>query len=138
LVFSYIAMLFGFHLHHPIIRSHFVTIYVIFIYGILTPKVTTWFNTGFSTQSLASLSFWQITSYGLLGVLNIPVYFKIDWSKSKLLEADIPSLQWKELFLLISFSQKQAFVEISNLMASFKEWFKNLNRNKINCLRFTN
>jgi uncharacterized membrane protein (TIGR01666 family) len=121
-----IAMLFGFSFtpSNYKIGATFITIYVIFIYGILTPNIEDVIQyrvldtlVGASLSFLANYFLWPSWEF-----LNIPVYLE------KSIEANRNYLQQISLFYnkkgdvstSYRLARKQAFVEIGNLMASFQ------------------
>jgi len=121
-----IAMLFGFSFtpSNYKIGATFVTIFVIFIYGILTPNIENVIQyrvldtlVGASLAFLANQFIWPSWEF-----LNIPVYLEksIEANRNYLKQISILYNEKGEVSTSYRLSRKQAFVEIGNLMASFQ------------------
>jgi uncharacterized membrane protein (TIGR01666 family) len=121
-----IAMLFGFSFapSNYKVGATFVTIYVIFIYGILTPNVNDLIQyrvldtvVGASLSFLANHFIWPSWEF-----LNIPVYLEkaIEANRSYLKQISILYNKKGAVPTSYRLARKQAFVEIGNLMASFQ------------------
>jgi uncharacterized membrane protein (TIGR01666 family) len=121
-----IAMLLGFSFtpSNYKVGATFVTIYVIFIYGILTPNVDDLIQyrvvdtiVGASLSFLANYFIWPSWEF-----LNIPVYLEksIEANRNYLKQISLLYNKKGAISTAYRLARKQAFVEISNLMASFQ------------------
>jgi uncharacterized membrane protein (TIGR01666 family) len=121
-----IAMLFGFSFapSNYKVGATFVTIYVIFIYGILTPNVDDLIQyrvldtlVGASLSFLANYFIWPSWEF-----LNIPVYLEksIEANRNYLKQISLLYNKKGAISTPYRLARKQAFVEIGNLMASFQ------------------
>jgi uncharacterized membrane protein (TIGR01666 family) len=121
-----IAMLFGFSFAptNYKVGATFVTIYVIFIYGILTPNVDDLIQyrvidtlVGASLSFLANHFIWPSWEF-----LNIPVYLEksIEANRNYLKQISLLYNEKGAISTSYRLARKQAFVEIGNLMASFQ------------------
>jgi uncharacterized membrane protein (TIGR01666 family) len=121
-----IAMLFGFSFapSNYKVGATFVTIYVIFIYGILTPNVDDLIQyrvidtlVGASLSFLANYFIWPSWEF-----LNIPVYLEksIEANRNYLKQISLLYNKKGAISTAYRLARKQAFVEIGNLMASFQ------------------
>ncbi|MGO4818015.1 FUSC family membrane protein [Flavobacterium sp. W22_SRS_FP1] len=121
-----IAMLFGFSFapSNYKVGATFVTIYVIFIYGILTPNVDDLIQyrvldtlVGASLSFLANYFIWPSWEF-----LNIPVYLEKSIKANRNYLKQISLLYNKKGAVSTPYrlARKHAFVEIGNLMASFQ------------------
>jgi uncharacterized membrane protein (TIGR01666 family) len=121
-----ISMLFGFSFapSNYKIGATFVTIYVIFIYGILTPNIDDLIEyrildtlVGASLSFLANHFIWPSWEF-----LNIPVYLEksIEANRNYLRQISILYNKKEPVSTPYRLARKQAFVEIGNLMASFQ------------------
>ncbi len=121
-----IAMLLGFSFTptNYKIGATFVTIYVIFIYGILTPEIDDVIQyrvidtlVGAGLSFLANHLIWPSWEF-----LNIPVFLNksIEANRNYLKQISLFYNKKGEVPTSYRLARKQAFVEIGNLMASFQ------------------
>ncbi|WP_291101671.1 MULTISPECIES: FUSC family membrane protein [unclassified Flavobacterium] len=105
------------------ISATFVTMYIVFIYGILTPNVGEVIQyriidtlVGSSLAFLANHFLWPSWEF-----LNIPIYLKesIKANKNYLKEISIFYNKKGDISTSYRLARKNAFIEIGNLMASF-------------------
>ena len=106
------------------IGATFVTIYVIFIYGILTPNIQDVIQyrildtlAGATLSFLANYFIWPSWEF-----LNLPVHLKksIEANQNYLKQISIYYNKKGEVSTSYRLARKQAFIEIGNLMASFQ------------------
>lgn len=106
------------------VGATFVTLYVIFIYGILTPNIQDVIQyrildtlVGATLSFLANHFLWPSWEF-----LNIPQHLKksIEANKNYLKEISIFYNKKGEVSTSYRLARKQAFIEIGNLMASFQ------------------
>lgn len=106
------------------IGATFVTLYVIFIYGILTPNIQDVIQyrildtlVGATLSFLANHFLWPSWEF-----LNIPQHLKksIEANKNYLKQISIFYNKKGEVSTAYRLARKQAFIEIGNLMASFQ------------------
>lgn len=120
-----LSMLLGFSFTHTNykISATFVTMYIVFIYGILTPNVGEVIQyriidtlVGSSLAFLANHFLWPSWEF-----LNIPIYLKksIIANKNYLKEISIFYNKKGEVSTSYRLARKNAFIEIGNLMSSF-------------------
>jgi uncharacterized membrane protein YccC len=123
---SVIAMLLGYAYSatNYKIGATFVTIYVIFIYGMLTPNVTEVIQyrildtlLGSGLAFLGNYLLWP--SWEILNLNNYLVK-SIEANRNYLKEIALFYNQKGEVTIAYKLSRKQAFIEIGNLMASFQ------------------
>jgi hypothetical protein len=67
-----------------------------------------------------------------VGICKIPVYLEKSIEANRNYLKQISYFTTKGSFCTYRLARKYAFIEIGNLMASFKECFKNLNQNRAN------
>lgn len=123
---SVISMLFGYAYAttNYKIGATFVTIYVIFIYGMLTPNVTEVIQyrildtlLGAGLAFLGNYLLWP--SWEILNLNNYLIK-SIEANRNYLKEIALFYNQKGEVTIAYKLSRKQAFIEIGNLMASFQ------------------
>lgn len=125
-ILAVIAMILGFAFSQTnyTIGATFVTIYVVFIYGILTPNIVDVVQyrildtlVGAVLAFLANYFLWPSWEF-----LNIPVYLKksIEANRNYLKEISVFYNKKGEVSTSYKLARKHAFIEIGNLMASFQ------------------
>ena len=121
-----IAMLFGFSFTptNYKIGATFVTLYVVFIYGILTPNIQDVIQfrildtlVGATLSFLANYFLWPSWEF-----LNIPVHLEksIEANRNYLKQISVFYNKKGDVSTSYRLARKQAFIEIGNLMASFQ------------------
>ena len=121
-----IAMLFGFSFTptNYKIGATFVTLYVVFIYGILTPNIEDVIQfrildtlVGAILSFLANYFLWPSWEF-----INIPVHLEkaIEANRNYIKQISIYYNQKGEVSTSYRLARKQAFIEVGNLMASFQ------------------
>lgn len=125
-ILAIVSMLLGFsftHINYKI-SATFVTMYVVFIYGILTPNISDVVQyrildslVGATLAFLANQFLWPSWEF-----LNIPVYLEksIKANRNYLKQISIFYNKKGEVSTSYRLARKQAFIEIGNLMASFQ------------------
>lgn len=125
-ILAIVSMLLGFsftHINYKI-SATFVTMYVVFIYGILTPNISDVVQyrildslVGATLAFLANQFLWPSWEF-----LNIPVYLEksIKANRNYLKEISVFYNKKGEVSTSYRLARKQAFIEIGNLMASFQ------------------
>ena len=125
-IFSILCMLLGFSFTQTNykISATFVTMYIVFIYGILTPNITDVIQyrildtiVGATLAFLANHFLWPSWEF-----LNIPIYLEksIKANQNYLKEISIFYNKKGSVSTSYRLARKNAFIEIGNLMASFQ------------------
>ncbi len=125
-VFAILSMLLGFSFTQTNykISATFVTMYIVFIYGILTPNIGTVIQyrildtlVGAILAFVANHFLWPSWEF-----LNIPLYLKKSIEANQKYLKEISILYNKKGPIPVSYrlARKNAFIEIGNLMASFQ------------------
>ena len=105
------------------ISATFVTMYIVFVYGLLTPNVEDVIQyriidtlVGSSLAFLANHFLWPSWEF-----LNIPIYLKNSIQANQIYLKEISILYNKKSDVSVSYrlARKNAFIEIGNLMSSF-------------------
>ncbi|MFV5691873.1 FUSC family membrane protein [Flavobacterium sp. LT1R49] len=125
-VFSILCMLLGFSFTQTNykVSATFVTMYIVFIYGILTPNISDVIQyrildtiVGAALAFLANHFLWPSWEF-----LNIPIYLEKSIKANENYLKEISILYNKKGTISTSYrlARKNAFIEIGNLMASFQ------------------
>ncbi|MFV8464969.1 FUSC family membrane protein [Flavobacterium sp. LB1P62] len=125
-VFSILCMLLGFSFTQTNykVSATFVTMYIVFIYGILTPNINDVIQyrildtiVGAALAFLANHFLWPSWEF-----LNIPIYLEKSIKANENYLKEISILYNKKGTISTSYrlARKNAFIEIGNLMASFQ------------------
>ncbi|MFV8325422.1 FUSC family membrane protein [Flavobacterium sp. ZS1P14] len=125
-IFSILCMLLGFSFTQTNykVSATFVTMYIVFIYGILTPNITDVIQyrildtiVGAALAFLANHFLWPSWEF-----LNIPIYLEKSIKANENYLKEISVFYNKKGTISTSYrlARKNAFIEIGNLMASFQ------------------
>jgi uncharacterized membrane protein (TIGR01666 family) len=125
-IFAILSMLLGFAFTHTNykVSATFVTMYIVFIYGTLTPNIEAVIEyrildtlVGATLAFLANQFLWPSWEF-----LNIPVYLRksIKANQNYLKEISIFYNKKGTVSTAYRLARKNAFIEIGNLMASFQ------------------
>ncbi|MFV5685613.1 FUSC family membrane protein [Flavobacterium sp. GB2R13] len=125
-IFSILCMLLGFSFTQTNykVSATFVTMYIVFIYGILTPNISDVIQyrildtiVGAALAFLANHFLWPSWE-----ILNIPIYLEKSIKANENYLKEISILYNKKGTISTSYrlARKNAFIEIGNLMASFQ------------------
>jgi uncharacterized membrane protein YccC len=125
-IFAILSMLLGFSFTQTNykISATFVTMYIVFIYGILTPNIEAVIQyrildtlVGAILAFVANHFLWPSWEF-----LNIPLYLKKSIEANQMYLKEISALYNKKGAIPTSYrlARKNAFIEIGNLMASFQ------------------
>ncbi|MFV8375585.1 FUSC family membrane protein [Flavobacterium sp. LB1P71] len=125
-IFSILCMLLGFSFTQTNykVSATFVTMYIVFIYGILTPNINDVIQyrildtiVGAALAFLANHFLWPSWEF-----LNIPIYLEKSIKANENYLKEISILYNKKGTISTSYrlARKNAFIEIGNLMASFQ------------------
>ncbi|TRX41378.1 FUSC family protein [Flavobacterium restrictum] len=125
-LFAIISMLLGFSFTHINYRisATFVTMYIVFIYGILTPNIGDVIQyrildtiVGSLLASMSNYFFWPSWEF-----MNIPIFLEksIQANRNYLQEISLFYNQKGTVSTTYKLARKNAFIEIGNLMASIQ------------------